>query len=1024
MVDRRSSSGTLIAAEKPQITVESIMHTFERSGSEGAGKRFQEAGGIAPYGRAFGTDLQTGLSLSERDTNYAERKAKWGINVLPDPPQTTWCQFFIGSFEDLMLRILIVCALLSLGLTLGFPEECGIFDEDGKPDVNPCRKNVLNYVDTISIFVAVVVVSIVQTQTNYSQQKAFLEINQLKNEFNVNVIRQGEEMQILSTEVLVGDILSLKEGNRVAADGFFISGHALKVNNSQETGESCAVAVSEVYPFVLSGGAVESGDGHVLVAAVGPYSQSGSHMADIQELDEEKEKSPLEKKLDKVAKVLTFIGIGGGVLTALVLAGFWIAEGVKNGFTKEMASDLVARLMIGIAIFIAAVPEGLPLAVTLSLGFSMKKMMNDNNFVRHLQACETMGGATTICSDKTGTLTQNRMTVVKFFMDGTEQGQEVNLNPAVLKIFSEAIAINSNAYSHYNEEKKKLEYVGSSSECALLQMLPRWEVNYNEIRQQNQSVVLHEFSSARKKMSTVVAHEGRFRAFIKGAPDFVLRGASHYLNAEGEVLELTQEVRDAYLGKVSAFSDEALRTLLVCYRDLDVSERQPEWDDPANVETDVTVIALVGIEDPLRPEVIGAIQSCDIAGVMVRMVTGDFINTAKAIASRCGILKPDGIAMLGEEFAGKSKTDLIDILPKLQVLARSSPRDKLRLVTLLMEAGEVVAVTGDGSNDSPALKKANVGLSMGVCGTELAKMASDIVILDDNFQSIVSALKWGRCVYDNVRGFLQFQLTVNFAAMGIAFIGSCGLEESPLKTIQLLWVNLIMDSLGALALATRGPSEALLRRPPYGESDGLISNVLLRNIIGHVGYQMVVMLLCMFGGIKIFGLKEEDIAFPTGDISDIKLDLHLDDEKLEARLVSSFVFNTFVFMQVFNLINARVAGQDMSVLDGILQNPYFIAIFFLIAILQFILSHFAAVAFHTFGLEGKYWGISIAFGVGELIVGFFLRMIRLTDHTTEKLQALRALRAEQIKRFYEGVPGPQQWEMTSLDAPEEQKKEE
>jgi Ca2+-transporting ATPase len=1001
------TSGSTLPLEETNITIASIMNIFERSGSEGAGKRFQEAGGIEPYARAFGTDLRNGLSQSERDSGYEERKAKWGINLLPDPPKTTWCEFFIGSFEDLMLRILLACALLSLILTIAFPE-----------GGSSHRGEITNYIDTISIFVAVFLVAIVQTQTNYAQQQAFTEINKLKNEFKVNVIRQGEEMQVFSTEVLVGDILSLKDGNRVAADGFYISGHSLKVNNSQETGESCAVAVSETFPFVLSGGAVESGDGHILVAAVGPNSQSGSHMADIQELAEEEERSPLEKKLDFVGLLLTYIGIGGGVVTALVLVIFWIVDVTKIDWDSAYLNDLVERIMIGIAIFIAAVPEGLPLAVTLSLGFSMKKMMNDNNFVRHLQACETMGGATTICSDKTGTLTQNRMTVVRFFSDGVEQGQEVNLQPAVQQLFIEAIAINSNAYSHYNEEKKKVEYVGSSSECALLQMLPRWEARYADIRQANPSVVLHEFSSARKKMSTVVAHDGRFRAFVKGAPDFVLRGANRYLNAQGEVLELTQEVRDAYLGKVAAFSDLALRTLLLCYRDFDVTERQAEWDDPANVETELIVIALVGIEDPLRPEVRDAIRNCDIAGVLVRMVTGDFINTAKAIATQCGILKPDGVAMLGEDFAGKSKTDLIDILPRLQVLARSSPRDKLRLVTLLMEAGEVVAVTGDGSNDSPALKKANVGLSMGLCGTELAKMASDIVILDDNFQSIVSALKWGRCVYDNVRGFLQFQLTVNFAAMIIAFVGSCVLEESPLKTIQLLWVNLIMDSLGALALATRGPSDSLLLRPPYGESDGLISNVLLRNIIGHVTYQLAVLLLIMFGAKSVFGLEVTDLhdkIFADYELDETKWNKYT--EEMEARGVSTFVFNTFVLMQVFNLINARVAGQDMSIVDGIFQNPYFIAIFFIIILMHIVLSYFASAAFQTLKIGVEFWGISIAFGAGELIVGIFLRMVRLQDHTADKLNALRELRRDQIKKYYEGVPGPQQWEMSSLDAP-------
>jgi Ca2+-transporting ATPase len=388
------------------------------------------------------------------------------------------------------------------------------------------------------------------------------------------------------------------------------------------------------------------------------------------------------------------------------------------------------------------------------------------------------------------------------------------------------------------------------------------------------------------------------------------------------------------------------------------------------------------------------------------MVTGDYLNTAKAIAMQCGILKPNGITMLGEDFAQKSKTDLIDILPRLQVLARSSPRDKLRLVTVLMEAGEVVAVTGDGSNDSPALKKANVGLSMGICGTELAKMASDIVILDDNFQSIVSALKWGRCVYDNVRAFLQFQVTVNFSALMIVFIGSCFLRESPLKTIQLLWINLIMDSLGALALATRGPSDVLLHRPPSGESDGLISNVLLRNIIGHCLYQTAVLLLCIFGAKSVFAM-------------DIPVEGSADLDEAQRRGISTFVFNTFVFMTDLNLINCRVAGQDMSVLDGLLLNPYFIVLFILILAVHVILSHFASLTFQTVKLPFKFWAYSLVFGIFELFIGFLLRLMKLTDHTTEKLEKYRAMRRDEMRQLYAGVPGPQQWEMDSLEKPTE-----
>ncbi|OHT02234.1 calcium motive P-type ATPase [Tritrichomonas foetus] len=969
------------------VTKEVILEIFERSGSENAGKAFIEAGGLAPYVEAFETDLETGLSQIEKDNNFTERREKWGINVLPDPPKEHWCRMFINCFEDLMLRILIISACISLILTCVFPPEDKIKAED--------------FIDTISIFVAVLLVAIVQTQTNYAQQQSFMEINKLKNEFNISVIRCGQETQILNTELLVGDILTLKNGDRVAADGFYISGHNLKCDNSQETGESCAVSVSEEKPFVLGGGAVESGDAHVLVAAVGPHSQSGSRMLDIQKLSQDEEKSPLEKKLDKVAVLLTYIGLAGAVLTFVVLLIFWIIDVVDmkkelGKFENKWLNDLVEKFMIGVTIFICAVPEGLPLAVTLSLGFSMKRMMKDNNFVRHLQACETMGGATTICSDKTGTLTQNKMTVVKFFNDGTDQGQKPELTKEMEEIFCESVAINTNAFMTVKEGHTQPEYVGSSSECALLQMLPNFGIDYKQIRDDNPIVILHEFSSARKKMSTIIAKNGQFRVYTKGAPDFVLRTCSHYLKSDGSRKELTEDIHQQLLDKVTEYADMSLRTMLLAYNDLEGTEKQSEWDDPAVIEQNLTVIALVGIQDPLRPEVIHAIEQCNRAQVVVRMVTGDYINTAKAIAKECGILSEDNIAMLGEDFAKKSKLELIDLLPNLRVLARSSPRDKLRLVSLLMESGEVVAVTGDGSNDSPALKKANVGLSMGQCGTELAKMASDIVILDDNFNSIVAALKWGRCVYDNVRGFLQFQLTVNFTAMIIAFIGSCVLHNSPLKMIQLLWVNLIMDSLGALALATRSPSEALLNRPPYGESDGLISNVLFRNITGHCIYQLIVLFLILFGDKKIFGIDE-----PT--------------DALQEKHVSTMVFNAFVYCQVFNLINARVAGQDMSVMDGLFTNFYFIAIFFLIAGLQAILLELAKSAFMTVHLRWDEWLICLAFGAGSLIIGAILRCIRLKDNTTAKLNALRETRKNEIKKFYENVPGEEQWEMSIFD---------
>lgn len=970
-----------------KITIESILETFERSSSDEVIKKFHDNGGIKPYLKLFECSKTNGLKDTEE--YIQRRREEWGENKLPPPPQESWCSMFLATFEDLMLKILLISAVVSLILTSCFPPND--------------KRSIEDYIDTISIFIAVLIVSIVQATTNYSQQKSFLEINKLKNEYPVSVIRGGVEKQIMNTEVVAGDILVIKNGDKVAGDGIYISGNNLKINNSQETGESEAVSVSKEKPFILGGGAVELGDAHVLIVAVGPNSQSGRRMLDIQQLNEEAEQSPLEKKLDKVAVLLTYIGLTGSLLIFIILLIFWVIDVIDwkrsaGRFKGKWINDLIQKFMVAVSLFICAVPEGLPLAVTLSLSFSMKKMMKDKNFVRHLKSCETMGGATTICSDKTGTLTENKMTVVRFGMDGKEFDRKPELSKKVKNLLFESIAINTTAHKSMVENEDgsfKEVLIGSSSECALLNFIKTYDADFEQIRKDNPKVHTNEFTSARKKMSTIIMKNDVGRSYVKGAPDFVLRTCTRYLTVDGKEKELNEKALRRFKKTIESFADQALRTLLIAYTDINDKNMAKKWNDPEYAEQNLCVIGLVGIEDPLRPEVSDAIKACNRAGVIVRMVTGDLPNTAKAISKQCGILNEEEghFAMLGEEFARKSKTELIDNIHNLRVLARSSPNDKLRLVQLLMEAGEVVAVTGDGSNDSPALKQANVGLSMGMCGTELAKMASDIVILDDNFKSIVSAIKWGRCIYDNVRGFLQFQLTVNFAAMFIAFIGSCVLKNSPLKTIQLLWVNLIMDSLGALALATRSPSDSLLNRPPYGESDNLISNVLLRNIIGHVVYQMIVLLLILFGKHSIFGIPDDS-----------------DEEKH----TSTYVFNAFVYMQVFNLINARVANQDMSVFDGLFSNVYFIIIFFIIGGLQAILVELAKSAFVTVHLPWDEWLICLAFGVGSLIIGAILRCFKLKDTTKQKLQELRESRKRAIKNFYKDIPGQEQWKTSSL----------
>ena len=967
------------------INQEVISELFERQNME----LYRTCGGLEAFEREFGTDLNTGLPKEEADTDFDLRKRRYGRNVLPPPPKKSWWRLFWRAFKNLTLQILCITAVISVILAAAFPPDHG----------GTGGHTFLDFIDPIAVMVSVILVAGTQAQVDYSQQKSFIEINKLKNTFEINVVRAGEELRIQNTELLVGDVLSLKNGDRVAADCLYISGHNLKIDNSQETGESVAIEITPEKPFVLGGAAVESGDAHMLVCAVGENTQSGINMMKIQKMSAKQEKSPLEKKIEKVSKQVTLIGLAGASLTFVMLLIMWITEIVKVKWQKKFINDLMEDLMVGMTIFICAVPESLPLSVTFSLGLSMKWMVKDNIFVRHLSACETMGGATTVCSDKTGTLTQNNMTVVKFFMGGKDHEGYPELTPEIKKLLSEAIAVNTSAYqTPPGENGEPGKFVGQSSECALLQMLPAFGADYKQIRKENPIEVLHEFNSTRKRMSTVTCSNDCWRVYVKGAPDYVLQRCTHYLNEDGSIHDLDEESRNKILDKVIEMANEALRTMLIAFADLDGYQRDAAWDDPDNVERDLTMIGIAGIIDPLRPEVPHAIQMCREAGVMVRMVTGDYINTAKAIARQCGILTDDGAALSGMEFSSMSKLELLEMLPKLQVIARSSPRDKYRLVGLLMEAGEIVGVTGDGSNDAPAMKRSNVGMAMGKCGTELAKMASDIVILDDNFASIVVALKWGRCTYDNIRGYLTFQLTVNFVAMIVAFAGSAAFKESPLKATQLLWTNLIVGAIGALALATSRPKDSLLKRPPYGESDPLISLIMIRNIVAHMCYELTVCFLIMFGFHTVF-------KFPIPA-----------DKESEMKYKSTLLFNTFIYCNIVNLVNVRVSGPHMSIWDGFFSNWYFNIIFIVLLALQAILVQFCGKVFYLTPLNWKEWVMCAGFAIGTFLIGFLIRAIPVPDKSMERLEASREVKKQKMREFYHGMTPEQMWNIENTPA--------
>ncbi|XP_069019298.1 plasma membrane calcium-transporting ATPase 1-like [Embiotoca jacksoni] len=724
---------------------------------------------------------------------------------------------------------------------------------------------------------------------------------------------------------------------------------------------------------------------------------------------QKKEKSVLQGKLTKLAVQIGKAGLFMSTLTVIILITrflidiFWV-QGVVliPECVPIYVQFLVKFFIIGVTVLVVAVPEGLPLAVTISLAYSVKKMMKDNNLVRHLDACETMGNATAICSDKTGTLTMNRMTVVQAYFAGHHYNKvpEPDLIPAtILDLLILGIGVNCAYTSKIMTPEREgglPRQVGNKTECALLgftlDLHRDYQTTRNEIPEEKLFKV-YTFNSVRKSMSTVLKNDdGSYRMFSKGASEILLKKCCKIMTTGGMVKPFKNRDRDDLVKKViEAMASEGLRTICLAYREFPTTEGEPDWDNEAHILSGLTCIAVVGIEDPVRPEVPEAIRKCQRAGITVRMVTGDNINTARAIATKCGILQPgdDFLCMEGKEFNQRIRNELgeieqerIDkIWPKLRVLARSSPTDKHTLVkgiidSTVLERRQVVAVTGDGTNDGPALKKADVGFAMGIAGTDVAKEASDIILTDDNFSSIVKAVMWGRNVYDSISKFLQFQLTVNVVAVTVAFTGACITQDSPLKAVQMLWVNLIMDTFASLALATEPPTDALLLRNPYGRNKPLISRTMMKNILGHAIYQLTTIFLLLFIGEKIFDVDSGRNA-----------PLHAPPSEHY-----TIIFNTFVLMQIFNEFNARKIHGERNVFEGVYRNPIFCSIIFGTLVAQFFIVQFGGKPFSCVGLTIDQWLWCIFLGIGSLLWGqlvssvptSWLKFLRTAGHGTQR----------------------------------------
>ncbi|XP_043280837.1 plasma membrane calcium-transporting ATPase 2 isoform X4 [Venturia canescens] len=732
-----------------------------------------------------------------------------------------------------------------------------------------------------------------------------------------------------------------------------------------------------------SGGAKhEGGENHHAPAA---SSGGGGH-------ESKKEKSVLQAKLTKLAIQIGYAGSTIAVLTVVILViQFCITNFVihQRAWKSKYAGNLVRHLIIGVTVLVVAVPEGLPLAVTLSLAYSVKKMMKDNNLVRHLDACETMGNATAICSDKTGTLTTNRMTVVQSYL--CEKLSKTipsfaEIPNHVGNLLIQSISINSAYTSRIMPGQDPTDLpmqVGNKTECALLGFVIALGKNYQTLRDDQPEETftrVYTFNSVRKSMSTVIPRQGGgYRLFTKGASEIIMKKCAFIYGRDGNLEKFTRDMQDRLVKNViEPMACNGLRTISIAYRDFVPgkaeinqvhSENEPNWEDEDNIVCNLTCLGIVGIEDPVRPEVPDAIRKCQKAGITVRMVTGDNVNTARSIAQKCGIFKPneDWLILEGKEFNrrirdsnGEVQQHLLDkVWPKLRVLARSSPTDKYTLVKGMIDSKvsasrEVVAVTGDGTNDGPALKKADVGFAMGIAGTDVAKEASDIILTDDNFSSIVKAVMWGRNVYDSIAKFLQFQLTVNVVAVIVAFIGACAVQDSPLKAVQMLWVNLIMDTLASLALATELPTPDLLLRKPYGRTKPLISRTMMKNILGQAVYQLVVIFTLLFKG---------------HDMLNIDTGLGVAEQGGGATQHFTIIFNTFVMMTVFNEFNARKIHGQRNVFQGIFTNPIFYSIWIGTCLSQVFIIQYGKMAFSTKALDLDQWMWCLFFGIGTLLWG-------------------------------------------------------
>ena len=890
------------------------------------------------------------------EAQVLENRRKYGENTLtPTEKESLWKQF-LEKFTDPIIIILLVALIFSFGVsTYEF-----IVHNEG-----------LNaFLEPVGILFAILLATGVAFYFEVKANKQFEILNQVNDDIYYKVIREERVSQVLKKDIVVGDIVLLETGEEVPADGELLEAISLHINESTLTGEPMVHKTTNptefeqeaTYPsnYICRGTSVVDGHCVLEVKKVGDATEYGKVFEGVQ--IDSTIKTPLNEQLDHLADLITKVSYA---IAALVIIGrliVYFSSQVNNIESIDwvlFGGYLLNTVMIAITVVVVAVPEGLPMSVTLSLAYSMRRMMATNNLVRKMHACETMGAATVICTDKTGTLTQNQMTIY-----------ETYFNPSAdEKLIAESMAVNSTAYLDFSAQEKPT-VLGNPTEGALLLWLYSKGINYLPIREECEVIQQLTFSTERKYMATLVrsAALGKNILYVKGASEIVMT----FCHEGGEFCSTISQTD--FEGKLLQYQQQAMRTIGFAYKVI---------DDPKTVISEngklvingLQFIGITAIADPVRADVPAAIEECMHAGIQVRIVTGDTPGTAKEIARQIRLWDEscsDINHITGAEFAAMNDAELLERIPHLRVISRARPLDKARLVNLLQQRGEVVAVTGDGTNDAPALKAAQVGLSMGD-GTSVAKEASDITILDNSFSSIGKAVMWGRSLYLNIQRFILFQMTINVAACIIVLFGAFLGVQSPLTVTQMLWVNLIMDTFAALALASLPPSQRVMNDPPRQRKANIISKEMARGIFGVGG----LFVLLLFGFIQYF--KNEDITSLTQfSITDYFANFfHFGsfDNGLSAYELSLF-FSIFVMLQFWNMFNAKAYRTGRSAFAEIGKSQGFIMIAAAIIIGQVVITTFGGAMFSVTPLLLSDWCLIIAATSLVLWIGELLRLIK------------------------------------------------